>query len=40
MPVIFNLHGYGENANSQMNYSLMNDVADTVGFIVVYPDAD
>ena len=39
MPVVFNLHGYTDDAQWQMEYSLMNDVADTAGFIVVYPNA-
>jgi polyhydroxybutyrate depolymerase len=39
MPVVFNLHGYRCNANWQMEYTLMNDVADTAGFLVVYPNA-
>ena len=37
--VVFNLHGYGDTAQNQMNYSMMNIVADTAGFMVVYPDA-
>ncbi len=37
-PVVFNLHGYGSNAAQQQLYSGMNAVADTAGFIVVYPD--
>ena len=39
MPVVFNLHGYPDNALWQMQYSAMNEVADTAGFIVVYPNA-
>ncbi|HOX87529.1 MAG TPA: PHB depolymerase family esterase [bacterium] len=39
MPVVFNLHGYTDNAQWQMDYSLMNEVADTAGFILVYPEA-
>jgi hypothetical protein len=39
MPVVFNLHGYTLSAQQQMTYTLMNNVADTAGFIVVYPDA-
>ena len=38
-PVILNLHGYGSEAESQMTYSGMNSVADTAGFIAVYPNA-
>ena len=39
MPVVFNLHGglAGYQAEWQMNYTMMNVVADTSGFIVVYP---
>jgi polyhydroxybutyrate depolymerase len=39
LPLVFNLHGYTLNAMQQMNYSRMNQVADTAGFIVVYPNA-
>ena len=39
MPVVFNLHGYTLNARQQMDYSLMNIVADSAGFIAVYPNA-
>ena len=39
LPLIFNLHGYSLDAQQQMNYSKMNTVADTAGFIVVYPNA-
>ncbi len=38
-PLVFNLHGYTLNKVQQMNYSKMNEVADTAGFIVVYPNA-
>jgi len=39
MPVVFNFHGGLEQYQAQwhMEYTLMNDVADTAGFIVVYP---
>jgi polyhydroxybutyrate depolymerase len=38
MPVLFNLHGgLDYRAQWHMEYTLMNDVADTAGFIVVYP---
>jgi polyhydroxybutyrate depolymerase len=37
-PLVFNLHGYTSNALQQEFYSEMNAVADTAGFIVVYPD--
>ena len=39
MPVVLNLHGYTLDKQQQMNYSQMNLVADTAGFIVVYPNA-
>ncbi len=39
MPVVFVLHGYTDNAYWQMNYTHMNNVADTTGFIAVYPNA-
>jgi polyhydroxybutyrate depolymerase len=37
MPVIFTLHGATEDGEYFMGYTLMNEVADTAGFIVVYP---
>jgi polyhydroxybutyrate depolymerase len=37
-PLVFNLHGYSSNATQQMQYSQMNNVADTGRFIVVYPN--
>lgn len=36
--LVFNLHGYTSNAQQQEFYSGMNAVADTAGFILVYPD--
>ncbi len=39
MPVVLNLHGYTDTAPWQMEYTEMNDVADTAGFIAVYPNA-
>ena len=39
MPVVLNLHCWGKNHVNQINYSQMNAVADTAGFIAVYPDA-
>ncbi len=36
-PVVLNLHGYTNNADFQMGYSGMNEVADEHGFIVIYP---
>ncbi len=38
VPLILNLHGYTSNGWEQMFYSEMNQVADTAGFIVVYPE--
>lgn len=37
VPLLFNFHGYGMSANSQMSYGNMRAVADTAGFILVYP---
>ena len=37
-PLVFNLHGYTEGATIQSIYCEMNDVADTHGFAVCYPD--
>src|SRR5688572_30145590 len=37
-PLVLNFHGYTSNAAQQQAYSLMDQVADTAGFIVVYPD--
>ena len=39
VPLVFNLHGYTLNMTQQMNYSRMNTVADSEGFIAVYPNA-
>jgi polyhydroxybutyrate depolymerase len=37
MPVVMNLHGYNQSIQNLMGYTMMNDFADTTGFIVVYP---
>ncbi len=37
-PLVFNFHGYTSTGAQQQAYSLMNTVADTANFIVVYPD--
>jgi len=37
VPLLFNFHGYGMSANNQMSYGNMRAVADTAGFILVYP---
>jgi polyhydroxybutyrate depolymerase len=38
VPLVFNLHGYTSNALQQEFYSGMNAIADTAGFILVFPD--
>jgi polyhydroxybutyrate depolymerase len=38
MPVVLNLHGYLDSARPHMEYTRMNEVADTAGFIAVYPE--
>lgn len=38
VPLVFNFHGYGSNAPQQELYTQMDAIADTAGFIVVYPD--
>ena len=38
-PLVFSLHGYKSPAEDHMNYTFMKEVADTAGFIVVYPKA-
>jgi len=38
LPLVFNLHGLTSNALAQQFYSKMNEVADTAGFIVCYPN--
>jgi len=37
-PLVFNFHGYTSTGAQQQAYSLMDQVADTAHFIVVYPD--
>lgn len=37
VPLLFDFHGYGMTANLQMGYDNMKAVADTAGFILVYP---
>jgi polyhydroxybutyrate depolymerase len=39
MPVVISLHGAGGTVQNQMNLTLMNEYADTSGFIVVYAQA-
>lgn len=38
-PMVINLHADTRSAQLHLEYTLMNAVADTAGFIVVYPDA-
>jgi polyhydroxybutyrate depolymerase len=38
VPLLFNFHGYGMSANFQMTWCDMRAVADTAGFILVYPE--
>ena len=38
-PLVFNFHGYGSNANEQMNYGDLRSQADANGFILVHPEA-
>ena len=38
-PLVIYLHSYGWNAEKGMNYTNLNQVADTANFIVVYPNA-
>jgi polyhydroxybutyrate depolymerase len=37
-PLIINMHGYGSNATQQAGYSNFYPIADTAGFIMVYPE--
>lgn len=37
VPLIFNFHGYGSNADEQMAYGDFRPIADTAGFIIVHP---
>ena len=37
IPLVFCFHGYTSNASTIMSYSNFNYIADTAGFIVVYP---
>jgi len=38
VPLVFNFHGYGSNANEQMWYGDFRSIADTAGFLVVHPE--
>jgi len=37
-PVVINLHGEGDSAQNQMDWTAMNETAQKEGFIVVYPE--
>jgi len=37
-PIVLNLHGLSSSATFQQNYTQFDDVADSLGFIVVYPN--
>ena len=37
-PLVINLHGEGDNAQDQMDWTAMNVIAEREGFIVVYPE--
>ena len=39
LPLVLNLHALYGDGEDEMNYTLMNEVADTSGFIIVYPSA-
>jgi len=38
VPLLFNFHGYGSNANDQMWYGDFRSIADTAGFLIVHPE--
>ena len=38
VPLVLNFHGYGSNATQQMFYGDFRDIADTEGFLLVYPE--
>lgn len=37
-PIVLNLHGLSSSATFQQNYTQFDDIADSLGFIVVYPN--
>jgi len=39
MPLVVSIHGYEETINWFKNYTLLHEIADTSGFIIVYPEA-
>ena len=38
VPLVFNFHGFGSNANEQMLYGDFRDIADSEGFLLVHPE--
>ena len=36
-PLLFNFHGYGSNAEQQMNYGDFRSIADNEGFLILHP---
>lgn len=38
VPLLFNFHGYGSNAEEQMQYGDFRAIADTAGFLIVHPE--
>jgi len=38
LPVVFVFHGLGQSAEEIKDYSLFNNIADTAGFVAVYPE--
>ena len=36
-PMVFNFHGYGSNAEQQMNYGDFRSIADNEGFLILHP---
>jgi poly(3-hydroxybutyrate) depolymerase len=39
LPVVFDLHAYGDDASFEQNYNRTHLLGDSVGFITVYPEA-
>jgi len=37
MPAIINIHGFNQSIQNLMDYTMLNDLADSEGFIVIYP---
>jgi polyhydroxybutyrate depolymerase len=38
VPLVLNFHGYGSNANGQMNYGDFRSISDNAGFLIVHPE--